>query len=95
MQDNSNEVPSTNVTIAVPDSSPNHGLRMKWEDGFTIQARIEDGSVVVMANEEGLISLARLFLTLANPQVPSGDHWHLDEHNSLEEKSVELIIEKM
>jgi hypothetical protein len=68
---------------------------MKWESDFEIRTRIEDGGMVLVANRSGLISLARLFLTLANPEVPSGNHWHLDASNCFVDGSVELIVEKM
>jgi hypothetical protein len=83
------------LKIAVPDYLPERSLRMEWEPGAIIETRIDDGATVIRANQEGLVSFARLFLTLANEQVPSGSHWHLDESNSLEEGSTELIVEKM
>lgn len=46
------------------------------------------------ANREGLISLARHILLLAQDDVPNGSHFHLDEFNSLENGSLELIISK-
>ncbi len=95
MQDDSNEVPSTNVTIDVPDYSRERGMRMEWETDTEIKTRLEDGGMVLVANESGLVSLARLFLTLANAEVSSGSHWHLDDLNCFEDGSVELIVEKM
>ena len=68
-------------------------MEIKWEDGFTIRTRIEDDTAIISANREGLISLANILLTLSDEH--SGDHIHLDEYNSLEEGSSELIIEKM
>ena len=66
----------------------------KWEDGFTIATRIEeDGAIVVSANAAGLRSLANHFLALAEDES-KGAHFHLDEFNSLEDHSVELIVEK-
>ena len=82
------------VKIDVPDYSPSKGLRMEWEDGHSISATQDEGSTVLTANRAGLISLARLILTLANDHVPSGHHWHLDSSNALEEGSIELIIVK-
>ena len=67
---------------------------MEWEDGFIISARADGGTVVITANREGLISLARLLLTLADERVPSGHHWHLDASNALEDGSIEVIVEK-
>lgn len=52
-----------------------------------------DKEVTISANREGLLSLARHFQALAEG-VP-GDHIHYDEHNSLEEGSSALIIERV
>jgi hypothetical protein len=68
---------------------------MEWDDWFQIKVTlINPGTVHILANEAGLRSLARLLLTLANDKAPNGSHWHLDPPNSLEEGSIELIIEK-
>ena len=69
-------------------------MDIEWVDGFTIRVRSDsDGTVVVSANREGLLSLARHFQALAEG-VP-GDHIHYDEYNSLEEGSAEMIIERI
>ena len=69
-------------------------MDFKWENGFTIAVKIEeDGAVLLSANKEGLLSLANHFIALA--QEPSHEHFHLDEHNSLEEGSAELIVERV
>jgi hypothetical protein len=83
------------VEIDVPDYSPQSGLRMEWDLGCVISAttQLSDG-VLIEANRAGLISLARLLLTLADDNVSSGSHWHLDDLNALEEGSIELVIEK-
>ena len=65
-------------------------MDLKWEDGFTIKVDTEHGEVVIAANKEGLISLANHLMCLAK-EAP-GSHIHLDEHNSLEEGSAELIL---
>ncbi|MGX8704644.1 MAG: Imm32 family immunity protein [bacterium] len=44
------------------------------------------------ANREGLLSLANQLSALAE-EAP-GSHIHFDQYNSLEDGSVELIIEK-
>ncbi len=69
-------------------------MEMKWEDGFTIAVKIENNAVIITANKEGLLSLANHMAALAQDNAP-GAHFHLDEHNSLEENSTELIIEKI
>ena len=66
-------------------------MEMNWEDGFIIDIKVQDGDVVVSANREGLLSLASHFKMLAQGAV--GDHFHLDQYNSLEEGSLPLIVE--
>ena len=68
-------------------------MEMNWVDGFTIKVRVESGNVVILANKEGLLSLASQLKTLADEAV--GCHCHYDEYNSLEDGSCELIIEKI
>ncbi len=69
-------------------------MEMKWEDGFEIAVKIENNAVTITANKEGLLSLANHLTALAQDSA-HGAHFHLDEHNSLEENSTELIIEKI
>jgi hypothetical protein len=85
----------TKVTIEIPEYNSQEGLRMSWEDDFTIHVRIEGTqTVVIQANTAGLISLARQLLTLAQDEVPPGYHIHYDESNALEDGSCEIILEK-
>ena len=68
-------------------------MEIEWENGFTINVRVDDGNtVVISANKEGLLSLAMQLKALANEGT--GSHIHYDEYNSLEDGSVEMIIEK-
>lgn len=68
-------------------------MKLTWENGFTIQVKTDQKTVVLSANREGLLSLADHLRTLAEEE--KGSHIHLDEYNSLEEGSAELIIEKI
>jgi len=68
-------------------------MKIDWVNGFLIKVKTENNEVVISANKEGLLSLAKQLTDLANG-LP-GDHIHYDEHNSLEEGSSELIIEKL
>jgi hypothetical protein len=68
-------------------------MNIEWEDGFTIKVQIEENTVVISANKEGLLSLARHLTDLADAEV--GSHIHYDEYNSLEEDSSETIIERI
>ena len=68
-------------------------MTIEWVDGFEIRVSIDDGTVKISANKEGLLSLAGQLRTLAD--VPPGSHIHYDEHNSLEAGSIEMIIERV
>ncbi|HEX2909509.1 MAG TPA: hypothetical protein VH186_01780 [Chloroflexia bacterium] len=83
------------IELDVPEYSLETGISLDWEEGFTIKSRIENSSIVIEANREGLISLARHLLTLAQIEIPSNSHIHLDEYNSLENESCEIIIERI
>lgn len=67
-------------------------MDMTWENGFTISVSAENGSVLISANREGLLSLAAQLSALANENCAT--HMHYDEHNSLEDGSAELIVER-
>lgn len=67
-------------------------MPIRWEDGFEISARAREGGIVISANREGLVSLANILMDLAAEDP--GTHVHLDDNNSLEDGSAELIIER-
>lgn len=64
---------------------------MQWEPGAEITVAVDGGEVVISANAEGLMTLARTMLAVATAQV--GSHVHLDDLGGLQEGSAELIIE--
>lgn len=82
------------IEIDVPDYSQDSGLHLVWEEGFVILAKQEQSLLLLQANSAGLISLARHLLMLASNEVPIGAHVHLDDLNSLEDGSCELVLEK-
>ncbi len=67
-------------------------MKLTWIGGHRITVTSDGQSVVISANKEGLMSLAANLLGLAVEET--GSHIHLDEHNALEDHSLELIIEK-
>ena len=68
-------------------------MEIEWVEGFKIKAIAGDNEIVLSANREGLLSLAKQLTALADGV--SGDHIHYDEYNSLEDGSAGMIIEKM
>ncbi|HEY6900044.1 MAG TPA: hypothetical protein VI233_05350 [Puia sp.] len=83
------------ITIQVPTYDPEKGFQFHWENGFEIKTQVSEGQILISANKEGLISFANHLLNLAQDGMSAGSHIHLDEYNSLEEGSVELVIEKI
>ncbi len=65
-------------------------MNIEWIDGHEIRVKADDDTVVIAANKEGLLSLAKHITALAEA-VP-GQHIHYDGYNSLEEGSTEMII---
>ena len=68
-------------------------MMLEWEEGFSIRVGIADNTVVLSANKEGLLSLARQLIALSE-ETP-GSHLHYDKYNSLEDDSSDLIVELM
>ena len=61
--------------------------------GSENKAAAENGKIVISANREGLLSLAKHLTALADSEP--GEHVHYDEYNSLESGSAEIIIERV
>ena len=68
-------------------------MKTEWSNGSEIRTAVNQDTVVISANREGLLSLAAQLTKLAS-ELP-GSHIHYDENNSLEEGSAEMIIEKI
>lgn len=83
-----------NVTLSIPEYRREHGMRIDWLEGIEIAVKNTNNETVLTANKEGLISLAKILLTLAQDEVSTGSHVHLDQYNSLEDTSSELILVK-
>jgi hypothetical protein len=82
------------MEVEVPDYSPEQGLQLDWDDNCTIEVRVQNHEVAIIADRAGLVSLARHLLGLAQPGVPPGSHFHLDDYTGLEENACSLIIER-
>ncbi len=82
------------LEIELEDYRKEMGIKLKWESGYSIKVEKTDNEVLILANKAGLISLANHLLTLSQDGITKGAHIHLDEYNSLEEDSVDIIIEK-
>ena len=65
-------------------------MEIEWVDGFEIRVKVDHDAVVISANKEGMLSLAKQLTALA--EAAPGQHIHYDEYNSLEDESTELIV---
>ena len=65
-------------------------MKIEWVDGFEIRVKVDHDAVIISANKEGMLSLAKHLTALA--EAAPGQHIHYDEYNSLEDKSTELIV---
>lgn len=81
--------------IEIPGYNPERGIILKWSHDFEIKVDTDGKQVHISGNSAGLESLANHLLNLAQDNVPAGTHIHLDEYNSLNDNSAELIIERM
>ena len=81
-------------SIEVPSYDRSRGIQLVWDDGHEIWSLNDSGRLYLKANREGLITLARLLLTLAQDDVPLGSHVHLDFEAGLEEGSAPITLER-
>ena len=73
------------MEIYVPEYSQKQSFPFVWEDNFAIKCEIGAyGDVCIKANRDGLISLARHLLVLAQEDVPEHTCFRLDGFNALE-----------
>ena len=54
-----------NILLNISDQVVENGLKNDWENGFIIKTKYENDQFNVIANKEGLISLAKQLLALA------------------------------
>jgi hypothetical protein len=69
-------------------------MKFEWFDGFKIEVILSNNAVLIKANVEGIKSLVNCLTALSESNV-KGAHFHLDEFNSLEPGSIEVIFEKV
>lgn len=83
------------VNFEIPDYDGN-AVDVIWEDGAKYIATSDEESVILKANSEGLLSLAKQMIYLALNSIPTGSHVHYDEFfvgKGVSDKH--LIIEKI
>ena len=72
------------VELDISDYDKNIGFKSDWHGDFTIDSKINDGVIHIRANKDGLISLAKQMLAMANDTVPIHTHLHYDDYSLIE-----------
>jgi len=62
--------------------------------GAKIKCRKRGGEFLIQANREGLQFLAKTCLTLAQEDIPAGDHVHFDGFDFFESDDIDMTIER-
>lgn len=82
------------ITLDIPDHSGN-GIHLIWDPGSKYAIKVDDyKGVVVLANKNALVSMAKQMLYLAYNDLPKGSHVHYDSFFTKIDQEYELIIEK-
>jgi hypothetical protein len=69
-------------------------MKFEWFDGFKIEVILSNNAVLIKANVEGIKPLVNCLTALSESKA-HGAHIHLDEFNSLEPGSIEVVFEKV
>jgi len=74
-------------------------MKINWNGNFSIKTEVDinskdEKSIFIIANKDGLLSLANILTDMANDEIYSGWHLHLDDSVGLEKGSVELTLAK-
>lgn len=86
-------IKTENILLQIP-SQKEGGFEFIWENNSVIETRYSDNALTIKTNKDGLISLGRHLIALAQDTLGEKYHISFDEFNDLEEGSKELIIEK-
>lgn len=82
------------ISIDIPDYDGN-ALDVIWEPDSKYEVSVSDNSVVISANQSGLVSLAKQMMYMAYNNLPTGSHVHYDSFfTNTNEDSYEIVIEK-
>ncbi|MFC3964132.1 Imm32 family immunity protein [Nocardia jiangsuensis] len=81
-------------TIDAPEYDETGGVRMEWEAGFSILVQNHGPEILIQANRAGLISLARILLTLAGTTTPAGAHVHLTGGQEID-TDLGLVVDRL
>lgn len=79
----------------VSEFNKDTGFQFNWVHGFEINTEVNNEEIYIKANKAGLESLAGILLALAEDKVPNDYHLHLDSYGSLEDGSIDLVLQKI
>ncbi len=66
------------INLEIPDFDGN-ALDVIWDNDAEYRINVSHGEVVLSANKQGLISLAKQMLYMAYQDLPTGSHVHYDD----------------
>lgn len=81
------------ILLTIP-SHDTGGFDFIWEDNSIIKTSINKDVFIVTANKEGLISLGRHLIALAQQNIKDTDYLSFDEFNDLEKGSKRIAFVK-
>ena len=81
------------ITLEIPDYDGS-ALDVIWEDKANYTAEVHEQDILIKANRQALISVAKQMLYLAYNDLPAGSHIHYDEFFTQTKGNYEIIIEK-
>ena len=81
------------ITLDVPYYDGN-GLDVVWEIDSKYAIKIIGDNVVISANKNALVSIAKQMLYMAYNDLPEGSHVHYNRFFTKMNEEYELVIEK-
>jgi len=83
------------VTVSIVKYTPGSGVTTNWEIDHRISVTLGSDEIVIAANPAGLRTLAAHMLTLAQDEMPNGNHLHYEPGWGLEDDSKSLVITRL
>lgn len=82
-----------NVKLSIPDYDGN-AMDVIWEKGAEYSISIDENGVILTANKQGMLSLAKQMIYMAYNNLPDGSHVHLDSFFTKSTRAkYELVLE--
>lgn len=81
------------ITLKIPNNIDG-GFNFLWEDNSVIKTKVEHDTFLLSANKEGLLSLGRHLISLAQDNIKNKEYLDFDEFNDLEKNSKRIVFIK-